>query len=77
MKKSQNEMILKYLLVNRGGITSLEALKMFGTFRLAARIKELKMKGHRIEKEIIRVKTKFGFANVANYKLQIFKRGDK
>lgn len=74
MKKSQNERILNYLIKNREGITPLEALKLFGSFRLSARIKDLRNQGHRIETGMARVKTRFGWTYVANYRLPLFKR---
>jgi len=45
---SQNKMILDHLLEGRT-LTSLEALKLFGCFRLSARISELKDKGWQID----------------------------
>lgn len=48
--KSQNEKILQYL--KRGGkITPISALNMFGCFRLAARISDLRRDGHVISTE--------------------------
>jgi hypothetical protein len=47
---SQNTAIRRYL--ERGGrLTAMEALRMFGTFRLAARIHDLRMAGWAIESE--------------------------
>ncbi len=49
---SQEHQILRYL--QRGhGITPLEALRMFGCFRLGGRIYDLRRKGHRIEKRMV------------------------
>lgn len=49
--KSQSIMILEYM--GRGyGISPAEALVMCGSFRLAARIKDLRDKGHSIRTEI-------------------------
>jgi hypothetical protein len=39
---SQKDQILKHLKKNRKGLTALEALGMYGVFRLATRIFELK-----------------------------------
>ena len=48
--KDQAGLILAYL--NRGhSITAMEALDLFGCFRLAARIGELKEAGHKIASE--------------------------
>jgi len=49
---SQQKAILKYL--KRGEkLTGIKALKLFGCFRLAARIYDLKMSGHTIESSLI------------------------
>lgn len=48
---SQKQKILEHLIKN-WSITSLEALHLFGCFRLAARIKELRDEGYSIETEI-------------------------
>ena len=50
-KQSQNDMILKHL---EGGrtISPLEAMGVFGVYRLAARIFELRESGHEITKVI-------------------------
>lgn len=45
---SQNQQILDHL-KNNPSITPLEALQKFGCFRLAARIHDLRDKGHEIE----------------------------
>lgn len=52
MKKSQKEMVLEHLKTHRG-ITPLEALDMFGCFRLAAVICELRKDGFDIETEMV------------------------
>ena len=50
--KSQCDAILDYL--RRGKIlTPLDALRLFGCFRLAARIHDLRSQGYTIETEII------------------------
>ena len=41
MKKSQTKRILDYLLTGKG-ITAIQALKMFGCFRLSGRIYEIR-----------------------------------
>ncbi len=43
---------MSYLKENPGGITQLDAARMFGCFRLAARISDLKKDGHRITSEM-------------------------
>lgn len=46
----QEDAILKYLQAGHS-LTPLEALRMFGSMRLGARIFELKAAGHKIESE--------------------------
>jgi len=50
-KQSQNDMILKHLMAGRS-ISPLEAMGVFGVYRLAARIFELRESGHEITKVI-------------------------
>lgn len=47
---SQNDAILNHLRQERR-ITALEALQLYGSFRLAARIKDLREAGHTIHTE--------------------------
>ncbi len=63
-KISQKNRILNYLLAGNT-ITSLEALRLFGSFRLATRIWELKQEGWNISTTMINVNN----ANIAQYKL--------
>jgi len=49
---SQNAKILNWL-ENGNKITSLEALQLFGCFRLASRVHDLRERGHNIMKEMI------------------------
>lgn len=49
---SQNKAILKHLEAGNT-ITAIEALKMFGCFRLSARIYNLKEQGHDIASELV------------------------
>ena len=51
--KSQNKQILEYL-KNGNSITPIEALNLFGSFRLGARIFDLKEKGHKIDTELVK-----------------------
>ena len=51
---SQCETLLNYLQTGRS-ISSLVALDKFGVFRLAARVHQLKQRGHRIETRFIKV----------------------
>ena len=66
--ESQNKRILKYL-QSGNGITSLEAFSKFGSMRLAARIADLKEKGHVIIAEMVQVGEKK--KKVARYSLAI------
>lgn len=50
IKMSQNSQILHHL--QNAPITSLEALKLYGSLRLAGRIYDLKQKGHDIHTKI-------------------------
>lgn len=50
--KSQNQAILNHL-KNHGPITPLEALNLYGCFRLGGRIYDLKNMGHAIETEMV------------------------
>ena len=63
---SQATMILEHL---RSGqpLMPLEALKRFGTMRLAARISDLRRAGYRIRTEMLRVRSR---KSVACYRLQ-------
>lgn len=50
---SHTKQILNYLLPPGRSIDSMKALKLFGCFRLSARIKNLRDEGHRINTEIV------------------------
>ena len=52
---TQNEVILDHL-KNHGGLTSLEAIRLYSITRLAARISDLRKKGYNILSETIRKK---------------------
>lgn len=51
-KESQLKMLLRWLQSGRS-ITPLKALHQMGIYRLAARIKELRYKGHSIKAEMV------------------------
>ena len=54
-----------------GSITALEAIRDIGCFRLASRITDLKRKGYRIERDMIKVKNRYGqTTRIARYKLE-------
>lgn len=61
---SQKDIILRHLR-EIGPITPMEALRLYGCFRLGARIWELKHEGHPIEPKLIDIEGK----NVAQYHL--------
>ncbi len=62
---SQNHQIAAYLM--RGGsITPIDALKMFGCFRLSARIADLRRSGYRIKTKLVTEKGK----TFASYRLE-------
>jgi hypothetical protein len=50
---SQTDEVLRFLKSGRK-LTAIEALRRFGTFRLAARILDLKRKGYRVQSELRR-----------------------
>ena len=50
--KSQTQRILDYMLQGHA-ITPLEALEIFGSFRLGARIAEIKAKGYLVYSEFV------------------------
>lgn len=52
---SQTEIILGMLRAHPEGITSLDALRACGTMRLAARISDLKARGHDITTEMVKL----------------------
>jgi hypothetical protein len=51
-KESQNKLILAYLQYGKS-LTALEALEIFGCFRLASRISDIKSQGIEIKSEYI------------------------
>jgi hypothetical protein len=65
-KPTQANQIL-FWLKQRQSITPLKALKKFGSFRLSARIYELKQKGYKIHKKMIITNSK---KYVAEYRLE-------
>lgn len=63
---TQNEMILNHL-VKGFSLTPRQALESFGCMRLAARINDLRKEGHNIERRLVKVYTRNGETNVAQY----------
>ena len=66
---SQNGMVLKHLKTNPD-ITPIQALNLYGIFRLGARIYDLRAKGYPIEREFVHNNGK----KFASYKLVV--KGD-
>ena len=62
MKQTHYTRLLDYL-KNYGSITSLEAIRDLGNTRLSATIFNLRKDGHLIEKEPVRVQTRFTKVN--------------
>ena len=75
MKISQRELILAPLITG-GRLTPARALWLFGCFRLAARICELRRRGHDIKTDMIEVASIHrGIVTVAQYSLEnVFRR---
>lgn len=70
MKQTQEEMILEHLESGQH-IDPMEALNLYGVFRLAAIIHALKKRGYPIEKEIVRN----GCKSYARYHMKFFGEG--
>lgn len=67
---SQNDRLLAYL-KRHGQINPLEAWQHIGVYRLAARCHDLKCAGHKITKETVAVRNRFGEeCRVAQYRLE-------
>ena len=66
MKTDSQNALIKGWLLNGHSLTTLEALNMFGCFRLAARIENLRTAGMDIKTEIVTINDK----RVARYYLQ-------
>ena len=69
-KKSQKSEILKYLKTHKRGITSLQAIELFGATRLADIIFRLQKEGYEFEKEDVTRKNRYGHVvTFVRYKL--------
>ena len=67
---SQNELILFHL-QEKGGITAAEAQREYGIYRLAARIADLKKRGHQIRKDMVTTNNREGKkVSFARYELE-------
>ena len=60
--KTQKSEILRYLKTHRRGITSLQAIELFGATRLSDIIFKLRKDGYEIETESITKKNRYGHA---------------
>ena len=68
--KSQKSEVLKYLLTHKRGITSLQAINMFGATRLSDIIFQLRKEGYAIETDSITTKNRYGHVTTyARYRL--------
>lgn len=56
---TQTERILKYM-QETGAITQLDAMEEFGCMRLGARIYDLRKEGHKIAKQTVTGKNRYG-----------------
>ena len=68
MKTTQNQRIIEFL-QEGGRLTSIDALSLFGTARLAARIHDLRKEGYNIDRDMVEVETRNGKAYVAEYSI--------
>ena len=67
--KSQNTRLLDHLM-SADSVTPMQALGELGIYRLAARINDLKNKGHSITKRTVTVSNRFGEdCRVAEYSI--------
>lgn len=68
-KHTIHEDVKKHLL-KKGSITQLQCLELYGSWRLSARIFDLRKEGMNITTEKVNVKTRYGATTqVAKYKL--------
>jgi len=66
MSKKQTRQVFEHLKQHKS-ITPLEALSLYGCFRLGARIWELRKAGVPVKTEIVQVETRVGVSKVAKY----------
>ena len=70
MKKSQNDIILKYMQTHKTGITGKQAYKYAHSMNLPQRIYDLRQRGYVITDQYVVVKNDFGEEyRVKQYKL--------
>lgn len=68
---TQRKAILNHLQRNKKGITSQDAILLYGCTRLASQIRALKDKGYDIVTTREIVKTRYGTTSVARYTLNV------
>lgn len=72
MSKTQKEHVLNWLKGNKGRntLTTLEAIQKWGITRLPDRIRDLKLDGHKFNREMVSVYNRFGDkCRVARYSM--------
>lgn len=68
--KTQKEAILSYLQKGKS-VTPMNALQLFGCFRLSSIIHKLRNEGYKIATKNVKFKSRFGFAGMyASYKIE-------
>ena len=69
-QKTQKSEILKYLMTHKRGITSLQAINLFGATRLSDIIFRLRKEGYNIITEMVTQKNRYGHVTTfARYRL--------
>lgn len=68
--KSQCSLIAKHLQKPGARLTAMQALQLYGCFRAAARVEELRKQGMAIKTDMITVIGSSGPARVAEYSLE-------
>ena len=68
MRKTQYQVVLGHL-QEHGTITSFEAISKYGITRLSGVIFNLKKDGHNITSKLVKVKTRYHYTMVSEYKL--------
>jgi len=68
---NQQTAILKHLQTNKRGITSKDAIEIYGCTRLSAVVKALEKKGHEINHVRETVPTRYGNVSITRYFMEI------
>lgn len=73
MSTSQNQAVLEHLLT-KGPLTPKQAMDLYGIYRLAARVKDLRDQGFGIHTQTVEVQNRHGeLVRVASYSLVMAK----